>query len=49
MAKTVIQGFAKLYPDIEFFQNKDIINEIRPNVFNMFIDKIEEQFNLETK
>jgi len=30
MSRTVMQGFSKLYTNIKFFQNEDIIEEIRP-------------------
>ena len=47
MARTVMQGFSKLYPNVKFFQNKQIIDEIRPGVLALFTEKIEEEIQLE--
>ena len=47
MARTVMQGFAKLYPSIKFFQNQAIIDEIRPGVLALFTERIEEEIKNE--
>jgi hypothetical protein len=41
MARTVLQGFAKLYPSVKFFQNQEIVDEIRPCILKLFTEKIE--------
>ena len=47
MARTVMQGFAKLYASVKFFQNKEIIDEIRPSILKLFTNKIEQELQLE--
>lgn len=41
MARTVLQGFAKLYPSVKFFQNQEIVDEIKPCILKLFTEKIE--------
>lgn len=43
MARTVMQGFAKMYPGVKFFQNQEILDEFRPAILSLFKDKIEEE------
>ena len=47
MARTVMQGFAKLYPSVKFFQNPTVVEEIRPHILSLFTEKIEEEIKLE--
>lgn len=47
MARTVIQGFSRLYPAVKFFQNQEVIDEIRPSILALFTDKIEKEIKLE--
>ena len=47
MARTVMQGFAKLYPHLKFFQNQEIIDEIRPSILALFTARIEHEILIE--
>jgi hypothetical protein len=47
MARTVMQGFSKLYTSVKFFQNKEIIDEIRPSILTLFTYKIEQELKIE--
>ena len=47
MARTTMQGFAKMYPKISFFQNQEILEEFRPAIMDLFKSKIEEELQLE--
>ena len=47
MARTAMQGFAKMYPGVKFFQNQEILDEFRPAILKLFQDKIEEEIQLE--
>ena len=42
-----MQGFAKLYPGVKFFQNNEILDEFRPSILKLFKDKIEEEIQLD--
>ena len=41
LCRTILQGFSKVYPSVKFFQNADIINEIKPSILDLFTHKIE--------
>ena len=41
LARTVLQGFSKVYPNVKFFQNAEIIDEIKPSILKLFTAKIE--------
>lgn len=47
MARTVFQGFSKVYPGIKFFQNHKVLDEIKPTIMDLFIVKIEEMIKVE--
>ena len=36
MARTAMQGFAKMYPGVKFFQNQEILDEFRPAILKLF-------------
>lgn len=43
MARTVMQGFSKMYPNVKFFKNEAVIQEIRPSIMTLFTDYIEQE------
>ena len=47
LCRTILQGFSKVYPGVKFFQNKEIIEEIKPSILELFVAKIEQQIKLE--
>jgi hypothetical protein len=47
MARTIMQGFAKLYPQVKFFSNTDIVEEIRPQILALFSERIEAELKAE--
>jgi hypothetical protein len=47
MARTVMQGFSKLYPNVKFFKNQQVIDEIRPTILNLFSERIEQEIKEE--
>ena len=47
LSRTVLQGFSKVFPNIKFFKDQEIIDEIKPCVLELYICKIEEQLKLE--
>ena len=47
MARTVMQGFARLYPNVKFFKNKEVVEEIRPTILNLFSARIEQEIKEE--
>ena len=47
MARTTMQGFSKLYPHLKFFQNQEIIDEIRPSILILFNGRIEHEIMME--
>lgn len=36
LARTVLQGFSKVYPSVKFFSNESIIEEIKPSILELF-------------
>jgi hypothetical protein len=49
MSRTVMQGFSKVYPNIKFFSNQEIIDEIRPSILKLFTERIEHEIKLENE
>ena len=47
MCRTVMQGFAKMYPTVKFFKCLDVMEEIRPSILSLFTEKIEEEIRLQ--
>lgn len=47
MARTIMQGFARLYPQVKFFANPDIVEEIRPQILSLFSERIEAEIKAE--
>ena len=43
MARTIMQGFSRLYPAVKFFSNPEVIDEIRPTILALFREKIESE------
>ena len=41
MTRTVLQGFAKVYPGVKFFSNQAIMDEIKPTILSLFTEMIE--------
>lgn len=46
LARTVMQGFSKVYPNVKFFVNQDIIDEIKPSILELFTAKIEDEIRV---
>lgn len=42
MAKTVLQGFNKVFPEVNLFKNTEILEEIKPTILKLFTPIIEE-------
>lgn len=41
MARTVMQGFSRLYPTVKIFSNQEVIDEIRPSILSLFKERVE--------
>lgn len=46
MARTVMQGFAKMYPTVKFFKSQMVMDEIRPCILDLFAQRIEEEIKI---
>ena len=43
MVRTILQAFSKVFPNIEFFRNVSIFDEIKPAIMELFQGKLEQK------
>lgn len=46
MVRTVMQGFAKLYPEVPMFQSESVLSEIKPTILSLFNEHIQKQLKI---
>lgn len=47
LARTALQGFSKVFPNVRFFSNEAVVEEIRPAILELFTAKVEAQVKRE--
>ena len=46
MARTVMQGFNKLYPDVQLSKSEAVLHEIKPTILSLFNEHIEKELKV---